>query len=194
MYSVRFSGIQCKISLLFPAVLLYLLYADPSGLLLFGFSAAVIHECGHIITACLLRHKPRELVISCFGMRLVDSDGCLSRSEDALIALAGPALNAGMYLLLYRLPIDPLYADIHLVMAVFNLLPIDPLDGGRVLDALVRGWGTSFGFGVKTFLFYAVWAVMTGVGIALARHPPHNITLCVVAMYLLFHRLFYNGN
>ena len=67
-------------------------------------------------------------------------------------------------------------------------------DGGRVLDALVRGWGTSFGLGVKTLLFYAVWAVMTGVGIALARHPPHNITLCVVAMYLLFHRLYYNGN
>ncbi len=196
MLNITIGGIRCKLSLLFPAVLLYLLYLDQSGMTLFCFSAAFIHEGGHLLAAYVLRNRPKELVISCFGMRLVMNDSLLcSASDETMIAFAGPAVNVIASLVFFALPVDPLYAKIHLIMAVFNLLPIIPLDGGRAVRALlVDRLYPLHGKRIETVIFFAVWLPLVALGIGLMLHPIHNVTLLIVSLYLLFIKLFYNGN
>ena len=54
------------------------------------------------------------------------------------MALAGPA--ASFLLALVTAPLCPTLAGVSLALGGFNLLPLAPLDGGRVLGAAVSRW------------------------------------------------------
>ncbi len=196
MFNVTISGIRCRLSLLFPAVLLYLVYVDPSGIVLFGFLASCIHECGHLFAAYLLNCPPKELVISCFGMRMVtEPSGNYSVLTDILIALAGPMINILSFFILYCLPVAPIYSTVHLVMAMFNLLPVFPLDGGRALACWFEHcFETEFGEQLEKIVFILTIIPLLCLGGLLAFQPYYNMTLMIVTIYLIFIRLFYNGN
>lgn len=117
-----------------------------------AFGCVLLHELGHALMA-------RE-----FGIRTEDITlypiGGLARLErmprapgaELLIALAGPAVNvaiaAGLWI--FRVPLTsggPWFVwfvsnllTINLMLALFNLVPAFPMDGGRVLRALLSGW------------------------------------------------------
>ena len=196
MFEVTISGIRCRLSLLFPAVLLYMLYLDPSGLVLFGFLASFIHEAGHILAAFLMDCPPMELTFSCFGMRMVTKPSVdSSLLQDVIIALAGPFMNVAVSIVLCLISANPLYSHIHLAIGILNLLPIVPLDGGRVISALCERYSCpKHQKHLERAMFIATICPLIYMGIMLAVQPSHNITLLVVTVYLIFIRLFYNGN
>lgn len=126
---------------------LYVLY------ILILFACVVAHEFGH------------ALVARRFGIRTPDVTllpiGGLARlermpekpSEEILVALAGPAVNVVIFAVLALIfgleaaatPLTEIslatlpsqIAILNLILAVFNLLPAFPMDGGRVLRALL---------------------------------------------------------
>jgi len=120
------------------------------------FGCVLLHELGHALTA-------RRFGIETEGITLYPIGGVarlrrMPRAPGAelLIALAGPAVNflivlalatvQGLGLLGSPWSPSPLlaYADaliwINLGLAFFNLIPAFPMDGGRVLRALLSGW------------------------------------------------------
>ena len=123
----------------------------------FGFAVALAacvlaHEAGHTAVSLALGRPVRRIVIFLLG-GVSEIEGEVDRARDEfLIAVAGPlvsALIAGLagsatvFLRHDRLSfvLLALLAWSNLVVAVFNLLPGLPLDGGRVLRALV--WAMS---------------------------------------------------
>lgn len=111
---------------------------------------AVIHEFGHALYAARIgRRLDRVVLLPCGAVVTGDIEG-ISLSDEIRLALAGPAVNAACALLFAALwwlfPEVYVYTDVAAYasagLALVNLLPAWPLDGGRVLCcALAKKWG-----------------------------------------------------
>ena len=102
---------------------------------------ALIHELGHLFMGVLLGLKPTTLKIMPFGICIV-----FERYEDIarihvkklLVAIAGPFVNLIIATIgiIINMNLNIIYSNI--LIAIFNFLPIYPLDGGRILKEILN--------------------------------------------------------
>ena len=120
------------------------------------YTCVVLHEFGHALTAIALGYPVRHIVLLPFGgMALLERQPRSPRAE-LLITMDGPMVNFAIValctLLLGGWPKDGLDAALpgshlhsilkflltsNLMLGCFNLLPAFPMDGGRILRALL---------------------------------------------------------
>jgi Zn-dependent protease/CBS domain-containing protein len=112
------------------------------------FLSILLHELGHSIVARKYKIKVKRITLFIFGgVAEITSEPPKSTAE-FWIAIAGPIasfLLAGIFYLLEHLFAGNNYlvapfrylAFINFILAVFNLIPGFPLDGGRVLRSIV---------------------------------------------------------
>ena len=123
--------IQCSpICYIIGAILLLLL---PLNWLFSAIFAALVHELCHILAVCLMGGKIRKIQISPGGCVIE----CWHPEPAAKVfsILAGPL---GSFSLLFFRRIYPQIAVCGLIQGIFNLLPVFPLDGGRILQLLLE--------------------------------------------------------
>lgn len=109
-----------------------------------AYSVALIHELAHVICAGFFGVGVSHITLYPFGLCAVLSDGYIPSSyKEFFTALAGPLSNAVMFFIcsvLYNLQNAAfllLCMNINLAMCVLNLVPALPLDGGRMLKAIL---------------------------------------------------------
>ena len=163
------------------------------GLLVWGLLACVVPELGHVVAALAFGGRAERLSLSVVGAELSFSYRApLTYWQDSLVALAGPAANlllGGLFFALDRY----LPAVLSLGIGAFNLLPILPLDGGRVLygllaDKLDLDWADRF----LTAAAGCLVGLLAGVGVIAAVHYA-NVTLLLTALWLLAGVLRHGG-
>ena len=116
------------------------------ALLLFG--SVLLHELGHSIVAKSQGIQVNSITLFLFGGIAAIDQESKTPGQAFQVAIAGPAVSFGLYLLLTLCvtflglpdPVAVLFANvaqINLVLTMFNLIPGLPLDGGQVLKAAV---------------------------------------------------------
>ena len=105
---------------------------------------AFIHELGHLITGLIVGMKPEKIEIMPFGVSIsfkINPKEYNLKIKKIIVALAGPLTNFLIILIAGNLKIDIFKSLIiiytNFLIMIFNLLPIYPLDGGRVLNGIL---------------------------------------------------------
>ncbi len=104
---------------------------------------ALIHEAGHSIVAGNLGYKLNRIVLMPYGATISGEQELFSYTDEIKIALAGPIINLFTVIFFvsvwWFVPDTYPYTDLavfaSLSIAIINLLPCFPLDGGRILLA-----------------------------------------------------------
>jgi len=143
--------------------------AVATSLLFFG--SVLLHELGHALVARSQGTPVRDITLFLFGGVSNIVDEPRTARDELIMALAGPLVSlalAGLlglvHLLLGRIsqPLAALalfLAGLNLSLGLFNLIPGFPLDGGRVLRAIL--WGVR-----KDLTWATMWASMVGQVVA----------------------------
>ncbi len=114
---------------------------------------AFIHELGHLLAGILSGMKPEKLEIKPYGVsvsfKLFPKDynlkigkGNKLEIKKIFVALAGPLTNLLIIFVTIYLPIEIfmklliIYSNILII--IFNLIPIYPLDGGRIVKSILH--------------------------------------------------------
>ena len=89
----------------------------------------------------LLKYWPKEIEIKPAGLSIKLENYRKKWYEELLVSIAGPAINFIIALLCYTLDggiktAEIIYANV--LICVFNLLPIYPLDGGRIIESALK--------------------------------------------------------
>lgn len=88
---------------------------------------SLLHELGHIAAIYILGESAESLTLSCCGASLKYKNN-ISTVKEAIIAAAGPAVNLVLFCFLKD--------KINLLLFILNVLPIFPLDGGRIVKCV----------------------------------------------------------
>ena len=137
-------------SAIHPIFILLFIWFIISGKILSFFSfilVLIIHEFGHYIFAKKFGYKLNKFRLLPFGAELNYSEQLFESRDEVLIAFAGPLFNIIFSVLnvclwwifpsLYLITSDLVFEST--MLALVNLLPAYPLDGGRILLGLING-------------------------------------------------------
>ena len=103
----------------------------------------LIHELAHLIFGISIGGKPRSIILEPFGVSLeFFSYGKKSHLLRAIFYLIGPTINIIIAILFIKIRIfDNIINEkiilINLLIFIFNMLPILPLDGGKALKEIL---------------------------------------------------------
>ena len=166
---------------------------------------AVIHELGHLFWGLILKLKPEAFSITPFGLQISfkaepnlyntkiknGTKLCLKRMS---LALAGPLTNFIIALILIILNNIDLYKNsiffgevaiyANILIGIFNLIPIYPLDGGRILKEII-----SIRSGIKKSYYYInkisniTMICLMFISSILLLYI-HNIAILIILVYL----------
>ena len=124
----------------FPAFLAAVWYFDSCGIFWPFLAAMTVHELAHAAVLLLLGGQIESVRLSFAQVEL--RTGLLSDRTELWSTAAGPGINLLCGWLFRRWM--PAFAAVSLLLALFNLLPVWPLDGGRLLRTLLRmRWGAA---------------------------------------------------
>ena len=184
----RIFGIKLRIHLTFFLLLLFVFFSDMNkGLeravvsVLFVcaiFACVVIHELSHSLVARRFGREPKSITLLPIGGVAAIDMMPTNPSQEIAISIVGPATNIVIAILLALFGGSSMAAALNksanltasqlfianliianIVLAVFNLIPALPMDGGRVFRSILA---LKFGF-----LRATLWAVTIGKVIAL---------------------------
>lgn len=160
---------------------------------------AIIHEIGHLIAGVLLGMKPEKIEIMPYGIgisfKLTSKDynrkikcGNLLDLKKVIVAIAGPITNLLIIIVCYNMKLE-LYTKLaiiysNILLIVFNLLPIYPLDGGRILKGglciILGRYKSEKYINIISFIVIILLTMIASIFIYVAK----NITIFFIIIFL----------
>ena len=152
----------------------------------------LLHEIAHMIVGVCLGLKIKKIMFNPLGMCLefIGYRENKKTIKKIIINLSGPLFNFIFAIIIshlnieYKLKIDLFYTN--LLLGIFNLLPIIPLDGGKVLKEIL-----SIKFGYKNANIYSmniskILLIFISLSYSILIFKIKNIFLFFIIVYLWY--------
>jgi len=163
--------------------------------LLVLFGVVFIHEMGHASAAACFRWRVKEIRLLPFGgVAEMEEDGNIPAWQELLVVLAGPLQNAIMISVAFLCRAagwwsaswTDYFMDVNLMIALFNLMPVYPLDGGRLIRIVLGLWWPYYRtLHVTTTVSLMLCAIMIAVSLGLWNASVPDLNLFMIGLYLL---------
>jgi stage IV sporulation protein FB len=157
------------------------------------YLSIIFHELGHIYTAKMLGKKIYGIRLLAVGLNAyIDEDNCDSLDR-ILIFISGPLINIffiAMSLLLktyFKIEHEYMlfFISVNICLAIFNLLPVLPLDGGKILrELLARRIGLFMTSRYIKRLSIIVVIFLTPLGIIQFIGNNYNFSILAIGVYI----------
>lgn len=162
---------------------------------------SIFHELGHMLAGIILGFKPNTIEIMPFGLSISFNskqenynkkikNGTLLTLKKMIIAISGPFTNLVFILIFSILPISIfgmereliIYANI--IIGMFNLLPIYPLDGGRIVKSILNiVYGRKEAYEYTNLISNITISILTAISSILILYFK-NIAILLILGYL----------
>lgn len=191
---MRFNIGTCKISISFPliTVMVLLIYFDNTHTFLMGLFSAILHELGHIITMYICHTSPQELKLGLLDIAIVNNKSYRTYYQEIAVNIMGVIINilTFTFCLIIYIYINNDYiltfGIINLILALFNMLPSDELDGGKILSLIIsHNFNDSMAEKVMFIISIIVVVILFVFGLYILINFNHNFTLLLCGIYLL---------
>lgn len=162
---------------------------------------ALIHELGHVLVARLLGNKLLKFKIMPLGFSIFlqtniedynkkINKGNMYVLKNLIISIAGPLTNIIIFIIVFFLPIELMLKEkiiyINAIIAIFNLIPMYPLDGSKILqNALKLFWNNKESYKYENIVANAtliLFTVFCSIFILYAK----NVAIVVILIYLWY--------
>ncbi len=178
-YNISFLTVLITLSFILIDGTLYSLYA-----VIFSF----LHEIAHILALKLVRGRVRGLHTGAVGVGLDTSS--LSYSGELVVAIAGPAMSLFLFFCFLpfasKSPVHFFCCFSNLIIFTLNILPVYPLDGGRVLYCLLcKKIQLSTAVKITKAVSFLFLLPLLFISVIILFETGYNMSLLIISIYLL---------
>ncbi|MFA5527338.1 MAG: site-2 protease family protein [Peptostreptococcales bacterium] len=189
MFVLKIPKTNIEIGLSLIAIMIGAILIHEIGLFFLFFVFTFSHEMMHYLVAKGCHYKISKVKLKIWGGALEMDDYLIKPSHEMLILIVGPLFNLIMALIVIILQIKwshPILEEIlfiNLSLGIFNLIPIAPLDGGKIIR-LYLSYFIGYGKAIKISLFISkIFAILLIIaGVYLLNYDFSYIIMCLVGM------------
>ncbi|MHA0857072.1 M50 family metallopeptidase [Paenibacillus sp. CMAA1364] len=197
---INIRGVTLELHPLFVIVMLLSIVTGNFIELITLFVIVLIHEMGHLTAAVLLGIKVLSVKLLPFGgVVTMEEHGKLTALKEIVIAVAGPLQNAIMVtigMVMITLWGEDEYISYiiqgNIIIGLFNLLPIPPLDGGKIIQSLFSRYIPYY----RMLLWSARISIISSVGVVIYACLPLmkgegviQLNLLIIGIFLFYSNL-----
>ena len=152
---------------------------------------AFLHEIAHLCAGLALGFKPKTMKITPVGFQIAFKTKIEDYHKKIVLYLAGPMINFLLILVCFlwktelMIPKETIIYS-NLLLAIFNLLPIYPLDGGRILKEVIHIFkGRKVAYQKSNLISFITVIVLT-IMVSISILYIHNIAFLLILIYLWY--------
>jgi len=145
------------------------------------FVAVLVHELAHTAVAKKLNHYVEHVYLDVFNGAAAIDTTYSPYNQTILIVAAGPLSNLVLWFIGSYLGLD-IFAQVNMFLFIFNILPIYPMDGGRICKAICQ-WMTKPSIGRKINGYISI---ICSSLLFISSIMTSNIIMAIFAAFFIF--------